>query len=419
LKIRGRNNSPNLVCGPDPIISNKYWSVAMQEVGYNSKTLMAEYYSINKKSDFNLYYLDFFSFASKIPIVKFIFNAIKPLYIFLYSIIKFDIFHIPAHGYVLRTTLLQYFEAQLLHIAGKKIIVLPYGSDFYRYSKVYDLSLRNGLLKSYPMAALKENKVSKNFNYWIINSDIFIPFFQTDGTGRWDSLPFSAVVINEKDWNKVYEYSLSNGKNRKVIIVHTPNHRGFKGSEFIINAIEELKREGLQIELILIENKPNEEVKAILQKKADILIEQIIATGYALSAIEGMACSLPVLSNLDSEYYTRVFRRYSFLNECPILSTTPESIKYNLKILIENPLLRKALGKAGRAYVEKYHSFKSAQFLFSKIYDKIWDFKEIDLMNLYHPLNESSYNNKYPKVNHPLFENKLKGEWSESLEEYV
>ena len=45
-----------------------------------------------------------------------------------------------------------------------------------------------------------------------------------------------------------------------------------------------------------------------------------------LSAVEGMASGLAVLSNLDDETHTRLFRRYSFLNECPILSTTPGTL---------------------------------------------------------------------------------------------
>ena len=38
-----------------------------------------------------------------------------------------------------------------------------------------------------------------------------------------------------------------------------------------------------------------------------------------------MASGLPVLANLDHEAYTTVFRRYAFLNECPILSSSPET----------------------------------------------------------------------------------------------
>lgn len=57
--------------------------------------------------------------------------------------------------------------------------------------------------------------------------------------------------------------------------IHTPNHRGFKGTEFLIKAVQELKDEGYKLELILLENKKNAEVLSIMQT-ADILAEQVL-----------------------------------------------------------------------------------------------------------------------------------------------
>ena len=48
-----------LIWGPVPIINNKYWSAAMQKIGYRSKTLMYGFFaSINKKEDFDIYFDD-------------------------------------------------------------------------------------------------------------------------------------------------------------------------------------------------------------------------------------------------------------------------------------------------------------------------------------------------------------------------
>lgn len=62
-----------------------------------------------------------------------------------------------------------------------------------------------------------------------------------------------------------------------------------------------------------------------------------------------------------------LFRRYSFLDECPILSTSPETIKTNLKLLIENKRLRVDLGELGIQYVKKHHSLEYIGSLFDKI----------------------------------------------------
>lgn len=121
-----------------------------------------------------------------------------------------------------------------------------------------------------------------------------------------------------------------------------------------------------------------------------------------------MAFGLPVLSNISDQNRTRAFRRYSYLNECPILSSTPETILENLKVLICNPELRKELGIASRMYVEKYHSYSTIQYVFPKIYENIWLGKNNDLLNMFHPLNKDGYNVKTPYINHPLFENSIK-----------
>ncbi|MBI6546614.1 MAG: glycosyltransferase [Cyanobacteria bacterium NC_groundwater_1444_Ag_S-0.65um_54_12] len=302
-----------------------------------------------------------------------------------------------------RTTLWR-CEAFLLKLAGKKIVILPYGSDIYRYSRIVDPCLRHALLLSYPAAAKNEPDIEQRVSYWNKHADVVVTGFIIDGTGRWDLLPFSYVTIDTDQWKPRISYSLHDGKSGVVKVVHAPNHRGFKGTEFLIHAVETLQAEGLKVELILLEGVQNEEVRRVLAEEADILAEQFIATGYALSGIEGMASGLPVMSNLGNESYTRLFYRYSYLSECPVLSTTPEILQEHLRILVTKPALREVLGRAGRAYVEKYHSEATAQYMFGAIYEKIWFGKDVDLMNLFHPIS-SKFNRRKPMVAHPLQEN--------------
>ena len=112
------------------------------------------------------------------------------------------------------------------------------------------------------------------------------------------------------------------------------------------------------------------------------------------------------MANLEHEAYTRVFRRYGFLDECPILSTTPETLADNLRVLVRAPALRRELGLAGRAFAEKYQSYAAARYLFGAIYERILDGREVDLLGLFHPL-KSEYNRRTARVTHPLVENRL------------
>jgi hypothetical protein len=263
--------------------------------------------------------------------------------------------------------------------------------------------VQNCLLVSYPEAAKNEKQIEKKVFFWSKYADGMITgFMGIDGMPRWDISIYSWIQINIEEWQQKEKYSMNNGFDGIVKILHSPNHRGVKGTEYLTKAIEELKGEGLQIKLVLLEKVQNSEVKEFMQK-VDILAEQFIGSGYALSGIEGMASGLPVMANLDNKEYTEIFRRYSFLNECPILSTTPETLKDNLRLLITNPKLRKELGKLGRKYAEKYHSYEMAQHMFTNIFKKL-DGEDIDLMNLYHPLKSEYVKNNYIKT--PLVNNR-------------
>lgn len=382
-----------ILWGPIPMINYKYWSNAMKNAGYDSVTLVNGVYDIYDKSDFDLYYEDI------VPLFLRFNQSICLLYVFLYSIKNAKLINISFNGGYLGNTPLWRMEMFLYKLSGIKVVVAAYGGDFYQYSKIIDPSVKHVLLMSYPEMAKQESLIEKKVRYWTKNADAIVNGVQIDGIGRWSCLPVNALAIaNDKITEQKRETD-----NDTITIVHSPNHRGFKGTEFIINAIEGLKAEGYKINFILLEKVPNSEVLRILREEADILVEQIIFSGYALNAIEGMANGVPVLSNLSNETYLQLFRRYSYLHECPILSTTPETIKENLRLLIENPSLRNELGMLGIQYIKKYHSEDAAQYMFGKIYNQLLNDVDEDLINMFHPL-KSEYCQK-EKINTPLTEN--------------
>lgn len=396
-RIMGKNSTLRLFWGCDPILNNKYWAKALSG-DYYSKTYMKTFYSkINKKEDFDFYSGEY---------LPNIFLPLFPFVSFVNSLYKFDVFHISFNGCFLGVTPLKYFEAFFLKLAGKKIIVIAYGSDSYTYRNVRDVSMQHAMQSSYPEAARKMPTIEKQVTYWVKNADIVLNgIMAVDGFGRWDILAPSFVHIDTDEWKAKETYSTANGENGAVKILHTPNHRGCKGTEYLMAAVDQLRAEGLNVELLLLEGVQNEEVKRQMQE-ADILAEQFIMIGHGLSGVEGMASGLPVMANLSNESYTRVFRRFSFLNECPILSTTPENITNNLRVLVKYPDLREQLGRCGRAYAEKYHSFETARFVFSSIYEKLFNHKNIDLLNLFHPL-KSGYQNSREPIQTPLSDNSL------------
>jgi hypothetical protein len=370
----------------------------MQGAGYDSETFTDSFYSvINKRDDWDRVLPEEYG---PVP------GAIKPFLAFLESLWRYDIFFIPFSGYFIGNTPLWWAQAPLLKLAGKKIVVMPYGADSYIYQRIRSTSLMHGLMMSYPRAARQQKKISRDVDYWCRHADAVITgIMGPDGFGRWDVLVPSVIHLNLELWQPSSRGSRADGVSETVYIAHAPNHRGFKGTEFVIAAVDLLKKEGLLVELVLLEKMQNTEVRNCLQHKVDILVEQIIATGHGLNALEGLASGLPVISNLEDESYVLPMRRWSYFNECPIVSGSPETLADTLRKLVTRPELRHQVGKAGRLYVEKYHGLDSARYLFGEVIEYLYGRRE-SLINLYHPL-LGEYPKRKPHIEHPLVNNRI------------
>ena len=392
------NTNPKLVWGSKPLINNSYWSKSMIEIGFHSKTFVENYYEdINKKSDWDLLLQSRYSFF---PLV------VKPFIAFLHSLFLYDVFFISFSGYFIGQTPLWWIQAYIFKLARKKVVVMSYGGDSYVYRRIRSTGTIHGLMMSYPLESKNQLKISRNVEYWCRHGDFVMPgFMGADGFGRWDVLIPSKLIIDLKLWQKSIRKSSADGITEPVVVAHAPNHRGCKGTEFIINAVDKLKDEGLDIELVILEKTQNFDVREVFFSQVDILIEQLIITGYGLNGLEGLASGLPVISNLEDESSLLPFRRWSFLGECPIVSASPETILGVLRKLVTRPELRNQLGSAGRKYAEKYHSYEASQYLFGEIIKYLYE-KRGSLINIYHPL-LGEFPKQKPLVEHPLVNNHI------------
>jgi glycosyltransferase involved in cell wall biosynthesis len=378
-----------LVWTPEPLINTKYWSNAMRKAGWASTTLMTHHYSAFQRADFDRYIPD----LVPRPLRRWS-DAIAPYAGFLYIVRNASVVHIPFTGGPLGRTRFWRLEAQLLRRCGIKIVITPYGGDYYRYSRVVDPVVRNALLISYPAAGRAEPSIAARVNYWCREADVVIVGNHVDGIPRWDIPAGSFLCIDTEQWAAKRVHSDADGRSAPVRVMHAPNHRGIKGTEFLLAAVEELRAEGLDIDLELVEGRTNDEVRRLMGE-VDVFADQFILSGYGLAAIEGMASGLPVMCNLEDDYVMRLYRLYSFVGECPVVSASPELIADRLRTLITRPDLRRELGEAGRRYVERFHSEEAAQYLFGSIYRKLLDGEDVDLINLFHPL-KSAYMTEGP-----------------------
>lgn len=396
---RGPSGKPRIVWGSTPLINNRHWSRAMKAAGYPSETFTYSFYaSINQRADWNRVLEEEWPWCP---------HFFKPQIAFLQALFAYDIFFLSADGFFIGTTPgLWRLQAPLLGLAGKKTVFIPYGGDTYVYRRIRSTSLMHGLLASYPQAAVRQGDIEARLDYWCRHADVCIPAVMgMDGFGRWDAILASVLFLDLDEWKASVRRSSADGVHAPVRICHAPNHRGFKGSEFLVEAVRLLQSEGLQVELLLLEKIQNAQVRTILSSEADILVEQLIFTGHGLNGLEGMACGLPVVSNLEDDDYILPVRRWSYFSECPIVSATPENLAGVLRKLVTRPELRMQLGDAGRRYVEKYHGLDSAVYLFEAVIDRACG-RRSSLADLYHPL-LGEYPRRLPRIQHPLVNNRI------------
>lgn len=342
-----------------PIISGKYIVESIKDITDNAITFVPEVYSIHPETDFN--------YVSKNPL-KFL-MAVKEHNIYLIFYDSLAVFFGPVS---------KYFFKIYKTLKSKKIIVMPYGSDAFVYSKISDYNLRHVLNTDYPRLGLNEEYIQKRY-FWINKlADFRIPcIIHIMTLSSWDILP---VHYYPFDIDKMDEIRRKVAKYDVFTILHSPNHRGVKGTEYIMEAVNQLILEGYKIRIKLLEKIANKEVLIELAG-SHLLIEQVVG-GLALSAMEGMAAGLPVIANMNLPQ-NEVFRRYSYLNQCPIVNAALDvkSIKEAIIFAMNN---YEELSKKSYAYAKKYHSYEANQIIWRNIFEALD--KGERLCNYFHPI---------------------------------
>ncbi len=381
LRRQRNGERPRLVYGPVPITSIKYMSLAMRAAGYETLTLVDERYVIHGPDDFDD---DADTYLRTTPWRNLVGRIFGQYAVLGWLIGRYDVFHYFFDGGFLRRTPLRFLEVQLLHLAGKKAIVLPYGSDVAVLRGIRSLDWRHGLMRNYPELARHEEKRVRAIDYFTLHADYIVAcLVHLETLPRWDLLTIHYYPLDTDAWSSSKGDSGHDGADGPVSVVHAPNHRAMKGTDALIRACDELRTEGLNVELRLLERVPNTEVCATMAR-SDIVAEEFLL-GYGLTAMEGMSLSRPVLSNLDVEGYYEVFHRQTRFGQCPIVSATPETLKAQLRRLVTDPALRRRLGQDGRDFMLREHSYAAMAALWEAIYARIWHDQPVEPADLVSP----------------------------------
>ena len=128
---RRRGGRPWILWAPIPVINIRYSALADRLYGYRSETLVYKPYSINREHDFD----HVLTRLVRLPLV----GLLAPYGVFLWAGFRYDIFGVFFDGGLLGSTPWWSVELRLLRLAGKSIVVYPYGGDARLASKTREL----------------------------------------------------------------------------------------------------------------------------------------------------------------------------------------------------------------------------------------------------------------------------------------
>lgn len=247
---------------------------------------------------------------------------------------------------------MQNFEFLLIRFLGKIALVQYQGDDARQgdYTLAnFEVSIANHIQSGYYAEDLDDLK-RKNIarltrmcgKIYALNPDLLhvLP-------DRAEFMPYSHISL--KDWQPVFPPLA----NKPLEIVHAPSHRGVKGTEQIIEALEALRKQGFEFKLTLVEGYSHSDARK-LYEQADLIIDQIYAGWYGGLAVEAMALGKPVAAYLRIQDFA--FIPEGMREDIPILRVHPSTLRADLASILEIPrseLLNVA--KKSRRYVEKWH----------------------------------------------------------------
>lgn len=288
------------------------------------------------------------------------------LYIFFYVLFKYDLFiYIFGHGmffynkYLSRIEELEFF---LLKIFRKRIVMWLCGSDSrapYCDAYLHACSCQVEEVFRVFNATKKRSKRIKMLEKHMILID-------NPASSHFHTKPYlicNCIGIPIDDKEKIHTNKKSDGK---VIVLHVPSNQKTKGTDTIRAIINEIKKEGHEVEYEEVSGLPH---RIVLEKIAisDIAIDQVYCdTPMAGFATEAGINGIPVIVG---GYYAEEYKKILPQPIAPTVYCKPEELKENLIYLLEHEEERKRIGEEEKKYIEDNCLATTVAEKFLKIFD--------------------------------------------------
>jgi glycosyltransferase involved in cell wall biosynthesis len=341
--------------GPEPLINNVYHKRALESQGYTVETFVDQVWFITSDFDFRG------DLALRGPLV-----LLRPYALCIRSLFRYRCVYIYFNGGPLMARPLTWrVEPHFLHLARVRVVVMPYGGDVQVMSRSRNLAFKHAISCDYPGSRLREGRIARQIDMWTAHADHVISGVEwVDYMYFWDTLMLGHFSIDVDSWESA---AVQRPASVTLRIFHAPNHRNVKGSDHFIRAVEELRAEGVDVELVVRERVSNEVIRQTMAE-VDVVADQLIVGWYAMFALEAMAMGKPVLCYLRQDLLD-LYEAEGLLDhgEMPIVNCGPLSVKEAIRGLAADKSQLAGIAERGRSFVRKHHSIEAIGGVFDRI----------------------------------------------------
>jgi hypothetical protein len=203
------------------------------------------------------------------------------------------------------------------------------------------------------------------FNKKIADSmDGVIPISYDHWVGYQDQINLKNTIPMPINYKKIkYTKNLVSGK---LVVFHGLTRYGLKGTRFIEEAFEILRKKYPdKIEIVIESNLPLEDYLKVISR-ANIIVDQASSYSYGMNALYSMAQGKIVMSGLESEALSAFG-----LASAPVINIKPcaDNIVMEIEKILEDLSLVEKIGKETRDFVVNHHDPEKI----AKLYVDTWN----------------------------------------------
>ncbi|MFD2614861.1 glycosyltransferase family 4 protein [Paenibacillus gansuensis] len=267
---------------------------------------------------------------------------------------EYDLFHFHS-GQTFTYTSYAYTDLPYLNLFKKKMVMSFWGSEIRRLSiaKKNNPFARARILDEKEI--LERLHVLSHYMNAVIAPDYEMYEYLR---GYFKRVYLVRQAVEPRNYSPLYPVD-----SKRPLVVHAPSHTYIKGTEYLVQAVERLKK-SVDFDYIQVENMPHAEAVKIYQK-ADIIVDQLCLGIYSIFPIEAMLLGKPVITFIRDDL------RKTYPSDLPIVSANPLTIQDTLHGLLTNPLKRYHLGIRGRQYALKHHNPETIARQLVSIYNRL------------------------------------------------